>query len=152
MDIESGILELQYKSANSNNNPVVFSSTPNSLPNENLRRYQAGRCLFVTIDPISTVDTVDTVGVGLLFEALTVKWAATTSQAVCSLLGRDVALRLSQHLVADLELPDSCTAEQGWVEVDVKMAALDLIVCTFQRRLVDTHAYICVSHVLRSGS
>lgn len=109
------------------------------------------QCLVVAVNSIGAVGSinpVDAVGEGLLFEALAVKRAAAAPQAFCSLLGRDVALRLSHHLVTDLEFADGSTAKKRRVKMDVEMAALDLLVRAFQRRLVNTHACSFVSHVV----
>ena len=95
---------------------------------------------MVAVDTIDTIDTIDTVRQWCMLELLTVKLAVTGAKTLCSLLRSDVALRLCQHLVADLELSDCGATQKRGVEVDVEMAGLDLVGCACERSLVNTHA------------
>ena len=96
---------------------------------------------------VVAIDTVYAVGDWRGLKLLAVKLAATGAQALCSLLRSDVALRLGHHLVADLELTNGGTSQEGRVEMDVEMAGLDLVDCACERSLVKTHACILVSYV-----
>lgn len=126
--------------------PFSFGNTAEALSN---------KCSVMTVHSvdairaISTVDAIDTGHEWLLFEGLAIQWAAAASEMVCSLLRRDVALRLGQHLVTDLELADGGAAEQGRVKMNMEMTALDFIGCAFQRRLMNTHACMSVSRMRR---
>lgn len=64
-------------------------------------------CTMDTVRAIYTidaVDTVDTVSDGRSLEFSAVKLAVASPQALCGLLGGNVALRLGHHFIADLKL------------------------------------------------
>jgi hypothetical protein len=86
-----------------------------------------------------------------MLELLAVKLAIAGAEALCSLLRGDVALRLCEHLVADLELPDCGATQKRGVEVDVEVAGLDLVDCTCERSLVNAHACISVKIAIFKG-
>jgi len=69
-----------------------------------------------------------------------VERAAAVAKAFRGLLGGDVALGFGHELVADEELSYSGAAQEGWVEVDVKVAGFDLLGGAGERCLVETHA------------
>lgn len=93
-----------------------------------------------SVPPLMSVYAIRTVQPRACFQVFAVKRAVATSQALSSLLWRNVTLRLSQHLVTDLEFADCCAAEERRVEVDMEMAALDFLGCSLERSLVYTHA------------
>lgn len=134
------------KSAHVDNNPlspIVLQTPPLSLYSADGKPSPSSVVAVDTVDTVGSVCAVETIyaiRMRLLCKALAVQWTIATPQTGCSLLRRDVTLRFGQHLVTDLKLADSCTAEKRGIKVNMEMAAFDLISSAFQRRLVNAHA------------